>query len=200
MCVNRERVALSPTPDKILKIERERERGRNAARYDDIARAGSLWYPTARMSAHLPARACCFAALLWLLSGCGGDNRLRSEARAFLTLYESLDHREKPAVRELKLRSLAALVLTEPLVKQARDACMAAHKALLTSEREHEEAARKLDQAIADNTSGAPLPVQATEQIRQGIDQADRSLSAARGLFQRCESQARSLSLRFGKS
>jgi len=150
------------------------------------------------MAANPLQKACC-AGLLLLAVGCG-DGRLRGESRAFLSLYEVIDHRQAPAIRELKLNALSALVLTESEVKKARDECVAAHQALLSSEREHEQAAKKLDEAIAQNADGAPLPAATTELIRQGIDHADQSLGKARSLFESCENQARSLSLRFGKN
>jgi hypothetical protein len=130
--------------------------------------------------------------------GACGEGRQRSEARAFLALYESLDHRAPGAVREQKLTALKQLTLVDPNVKQARDDCVSAHRALLTSEREHERAAKHLDEAISKHVEGTPLPPAVTEPIRVGIEQADRSLAAARSRFSRCEDAARSLSLRFG--
>lgn len=150
------------------------------------------------MAANL-LRKVCLGALLLACAACG-DNRLRAESRAFLGLYEVIDHRQPAAIRELKLTALEALVVTEPDVKKARAECVAAHRALLSSEREHEQAAKKLDEAIAQNKEGEPLPPATTELIREGIDHADQSLGKARSLFESCENQARSLSLRFGKN
>jgi hypothetical protein len=129
-------------------------------------------------------------------SGCG-EERQRTEARAFLALYESLDHRQPAAVREEKLSALKQLTLVDVEVKRARDDCVSAHRALLRAEQEHESAAAKLDQAIAKDLKGAPLPVEQAEPIRVSIEQADRSLADARTRFTRCENGARSLSLRF---
>jgi hypothetical protein len=146
-----------------------------------------------------PLRKLCWLGVLLAGFACGED-RLRSESRAFLSLYEVIDHRQPAQIRELKLAALGSLVLTEPDVKKARDECVAAHRALLSAEREHEQAATQLDRAIAQNDNGGPLPAATTELIRQGIDHAEQSLTKARGLFERCENQARSLSLRFGKT
>ena len=164
-----------------------------------IATSGCVWYRHRHMAANLLRKVCLVGLVFAALAGCG-DHRLRAEARAFLGLYESIDHRQSAAIRELKLTALEALVVTEPDVKHARDECVAAHRALLSSEREHEQAALKLDEAIAQTEEGAPLPAATTELIRKGIDHADQSLSSARSLFERCENQARSLSLRFGKN
>lgn len=135
-------------------------------------------------------------AFVMLAGGCGED-RLRREARAFLAVHEGLDHRQKAEVREQKLSELRLLVLVEPAVVQARDHCVTGHTALLRSERSHEEAGRKLDEALQASPD-APLPPQATQQIRAQIDQAESALSNARVSLRQCENEARSLSLRFG--
>src|SRR3954466_3429698 len=98
-----------------------------------------LWYPKAHMVAN-PLRKLCWMGLLLAGLGCG-DDRLRGESRAFLRLYEVIDHRQPAQIRELKLAPLGWLVLTEPDVKKARDECVAAHRALLRPEREQRKAA-----------------------------------------------------------
>jgi hypothetical protein len=138
-------------------------------------------------------------ALCVLSAAACGDRRLRSEARAFLLRYEAIDHRAKAAMREQKVQALAQLVLTEPEVEAARSHCVEGHTALLASERTHEHAAQELDRAVAQSPEGAPLSAQATEQIRSEIEQADSALARARESLRRCESEARGLSLRFGK-
>jgi hypothetical protein len=142
----------------------------------------------------VPAGYMVLAALL----GCA-EERQRTEARAFLALYETIDHRQPSAVREEKLSALKQLTLVDVEVKRARDDCVSAHRALLRAEHEHESAAVRLDQAIAKDLKGAPLPPDQAEPIRVSIEQADRSLGDARTRFARCENGARSLSLRFGK-
>jgi hypothetical protein len=127
-----------------------------------------------------------------------GEGRQRTEARAFLALYESVDYRQPPALREQKLSALKQLTLVDLEVKRARDDCVSAHRALLRAEREHESAAARLDQVIGKDLKGAPLPPEQAEPIRVSIEQADRSLADARARFGRCENAARSLSLRFG--
>lgn len=138
-----------------------------------------------------------YVVLLLGLAGCGED-RQRREAHAFLSVYETLDHRQPTAVREQKLKALKQLTLVDLDIKRARDDCVSAHRALLISEREHEEAAAQLDKVVAKHAEGSPLPTSETEPIRVGIEQADRSLQEARTRFSRCETAARSLSLRFG--
>ena len=142
---------------------------------------------TAILSASLFAVAC-------------GDRRLRAEARSFLAVYQGMDHRQKADEREKKLSELRLLALVEPEVVQARDHCVTGHTALLRAERAHEDAARKLDEAIAKSPDGAPLAADATHAIRAQIEEADGALSNARTSLRQCETQARGLSLRFGES
>ena len=139
-----------------------------------------------------------YGLVMVLAAGCGGD-RQRSEAQAFLALYESLDHRQPVAVREQKLTALKQLTLVDLDVKRARDDCVSAHRALLTSETANEAAKSRLDEVISKHLEGSPLPPELTEPIRVGVEQAERSLKEARSRFARCEEEARSLSLRFGK-
>jgi hypothetical protein len=138
--------------------------------------------------------------LLALAASACGDRRLRAEARAFLSVFEGLDHRQKPVEREKKLSALRQLVLVEPEVVKARDHCVAGHTALLRSERAHEEAANQLDIALAQSPDGAPLGSDATQKIRTQIEQAEASLNAAKANLRQCENEARGLSLRFGES
>lgn len=129
---------------------------------------------------------------------CDRDGRVRAEARTFLALYEATDHRASVPDRERKVTQLEQLALSEPVVGKARDECVAAHRALIRSERENELASRQLDQALAGQPAGAPLPVTETARIRGEITKAEQSLTDARARFERCEEQARTLSLRFG--
>lgn len=146
-------------------------------------------------------------ALLWWLSvlsllslslACDSEGRTRAEAHTFLALYAATDHRAPVAERERKIQQLEQLSLSDETVKKARDECVGAHRALLTAERQNEQAAGQLDKAIAGQPSGAALPVADTASIRAGIEAAEASLGDARGRFEKCETQARSLSLRFG--
>jgi hypothetical protein len=137
-------------------------------------------------------------ACLTLAGGCGQD-RERREARAFLAVFDSMDHRQKAEDREQKLSQLRLLSLVEPAVVQARDHCVTGHTALLRSESAHEEAGRKLDEALLASPD-KPLEPQASEQIRKQIEQAEKALNNARISLRQCEAQARSLSLRFGSN
>lgn len=156
-----------------------------------------LWYAPAGMTRH--GHVLLLSLALLGASACG-DRRLRAEARAFLAVYEALDHRQKPDEREKKLSELRLLVLVEPEVVKARDHCVAGHTALLRSERAHEEAARQLDEALSKSPDGTPLGSDATHQIRGQIEQAEASLNNARTALRQCENEARGLSLRFGKT
>lgn len=139
------------------------------------------------------------ALALGLLAGCDRDARTRSEARMFLALYEATDHRAPGPERKRKLAQLEQLSLSDEAVTAARDQCVAAHKALLASESSNERAASALEQALATQSGGEPLDLDDTARIRAGIDKAERELSDARTRFERCESQVRDLSLRFGE-
>lgn len=149
------------------------------------------------MRRHVLLIAVLFASLF--AAACG-DRRLRAEARSLLAVYQGMDHRQKPEVREKKLAELQLLALVEPEVVQARDHCVAGHTALLRAERAHEDAARKLDEAIAQSPDGAPLGEAATQAIRTQIEQADGALNNARTSLRQCETQVRGLALRFGES
>ena len=59
------------------------------------------------------------------------------------------------------------------------------------------EAASQLDRAIAGQPAGALMAVEPLR-IRAGIEQGRSSVADARARFEKCETQARSLSLRFG--
>jgi type IV secretory pathway protease TraF len=130
--------------------------------------------------------------------GCSRDDRVRAEAHTFLALYRATDHRAPIAERERKIVQLEQLTLSEEAVRTARDQCVGAHRALIRAERENETAAGELDRAIAAQPDGGSLMAADTIRIRAGIERAEGSLSDARGRFEKCEAQARTLSLRFG--
>lgn len=129
---------------------------------------------------------------------CNRDDRVRAEAHTFLALYRATDHRAPIAERERKIEQLEQLTLSEEAVRAARDQCVGAHRALIRAERENEAAAGQLDKALAGQPDGGSLMATDTVRIRAEIDRAEGSLTDARGRFERCEAQARTLSLRFG--
>ena len=131
-------------------------------------------------------------------SSCDRDDRIRAEAHTFLALYRATDHRAPIPERERKIVQLEQLTLSEKAVSAARDQCVEAHRALVRAERENATASSQLDQAIAAQPDGGALLGVDTTRIRAGIEQAASSLVDARRGFEKCESQARSLSLRFG--
>ena len=133
-----------------------------------------------------------------MATSCDRDDRVRAEAHTFLALYRATDHRAPTAARERKIVQLEQLSLSEEVVRAARDQCVRAHRALVRAELQNETAASQLDQAIAAQPDGGALMAADTLRIRAGIEQATSSLAEARGGFEKCEAQARSLSLRFG--
>jgi hypothetical protein len=129
---------------------------------------------------------------------CDHDDRVRAEAHTFLAVYRATDHRAPIAQRERKIVQLEQLTLSEGVVRTARDECVGAHRALVRAELENETAASQLDKAIAAQPDGGALLAADTQRIRVGIEQAASSVAEARARFEKCETQARSLSLRFG--
>lgn len=132
------------------------------------------------------------------VAACDREGRVRAEARTFLALYEATDHRAPIAERERKVKQMEQLALSEEAVRAARDECVAAHKVLIDAERQNEHASRELDNVLATQPAGEPLPSEEIARIRAEIQTAEGSLSDARKRFERCETQARSLDLRFG--
>jgi hypothetical protein len=133
-----------------------------------------------------------------MTGACDRDDRVRAEAHTFLAVYRATDHRAPIAERERKIVQLEQLTLSEEVVQRARDQCVGAHRALVRAELENETAASQLDKAIAAQPDGGALLAVDTQRIRTGIEQAASSVADARTRFEKCESQARSLSLRFG--
>ncbi len=134
--------------------------------------------------------------LLGLLA-CGSADRERGEARRFLGSYGALDHRAKGAERERAIHELEQLPLHVPSVQHARDACVGAHRALLSAELTQEQAAAALDKALASKPNGEALDKSVADGVQQNIVQAETALAGARTRFGACESEAQSLALRF---
>jgi len=132
-------------------------------------------------------------------AGCDRDARARAEAHTFLALYGATDHRASVEERERKITQMEQLSISTEAVRTARDECVGAHRTLIAAERENETASAALDKALRDLPKGESLPENETTRIRAGIDKASNSLNDARGRFDKCETQVRSLSLRFGE-
>ncbi len=133
------------------------------------------------------------------LLACDDSARERTEARRFLTAYGALSHRDSLPEREREVADLASLPLHVPLVIRAREACVAAHRALIDAERAQESAASALDQALAARPDGEVLGKQDAETVQRSITQAETALTAARTRFAPCETDARSLALRYAE-
>lgn len=191
MCVNNRRVASHPTVGTCSAATRYHARCLRA-------RDGSVTHLTHVAASTLTRVGFLSLSLVGLTAGCDREERTRAEARTFLALYEVTDHRAPIAERERKLAQIEQLTLTDPAIAGTRDECVGAHRALIRGERENEQAAAQLDRALSAQPDGGPLDPQQAEHIRAGIVQAERSVGDARARFERCEEQARSLSLRFG--
>jgi hypothetical protein len=136
---------------------------------------------------------------LGLLAACDREGRVRAEARTFLALYEATDHRAPIPERQRKVLQMEQLALSEEAVRAARDECVAAHKTLIDAENQNEHASVELDKALAAQPKGEPLGQDEIGRIRTEIQVAEGSLADARKRFEHCETQARSLDLRFGE-
>lgn len=139
------------------------------------------------------------ALSMFVCIGCDSSSRERDEARRFLGAYDALDHRDPLAQRTRDVEALATLPLQVPTVQHARDACVGAHRALIAAEQAQETAAKALDAALASRPDGTPLDPKQAESVQQSIVAAESALSGARTRFAPCESEARSLALRFAE-
>lgn len=140
-----------------------------------------------------------FCACVWAY-GCDSEaERLRDDSRRFLALYEAIDYRAHAALREPKVEALAQVPLADETVRQTRDLCVDAHRILLREERAQEEHAAEIESAIAKQTDGGPLDAATIARLQARLKESELGLSRAREQLKTCESQARSLGLRFGK-
>lgn len=135
-----------------------------------------------------------------LAGGCTDQQeRIRAEARSLLTMYEATSHRAPLAERERKITKLSQLAISDEPLRKTRDLCVEAHRALVRAERENDSASSQLEQALAAQNDGGALPADQVETIRNSIASAERAISASRGSFEQCESEMRTLSLRYGE-
>ena len=138
-------------------------------------------------------------SLLLSLAACDPADRERTDARRFLSAYAALDHRDPVSEREREVEGLSSLPLHAPVVMKARDACVAAHRALIGAERAQELAASALERALAARPDGEPLSKEQSEKVQQSIVQAESALTGARTRFAPCEAEARALALRYAE-
>ena len=135
-----------------------------------------------------------YAALLALaFVGCA-DNE-RNEAQLLVDRLERIEEDSPLAVRQRELASVRRLGLSAEEVVRVRDACVRAHEALLTAEREQESARTALARATG---AGAELPPADATRIAAAIERSDRAIAQSRELFPACQQGKRSLTLRFG--
>jgi hypothetical protein len=149
---------------------------------------GNRWIPAAALVVSL------------LASGCTDrEDRIRAEARSLLTMYEATSHRAPLDERERKITQLSQLAISDAPLRKTRDLCVEAHRALVRAERENDVASSQLEKALAAQNDGGPLPAEQVETIRNSIASAERAIGASRGSFEQCESEIRTLSLRYGE-
>jgi hypothetical protein len=130
--------------------------------------------------------------------GCDSDAQLRDDTGRFLAGYTAITYDLRGAELEKRIGALAALPLGEAEVREARDLCVAGHRAMLNQERAQEAHAAEVDRALAGSTDGAPLDTATLAGLKEKLDAAQTALTSAREQLERCEAQARSLAMRFG--
>jgi hypothetical protein len=140
-----------------------------------------------------------FACILLVAGSVACAGRETEEARAFLSAYEAIDHRDPEPVRAPRVEALAKLVLTSPKVQKTRDECVKAHRLLLDAEGAQERAASALEEAVRGTPGAEPMAPARTFAIQSVISAAERALAEARQRFTTCEQEARDLSLRYGR-
>jgi hypothetical protein len=134
----------------------------------------------------------------WLLAACeSSEERLRSDARAFLGRNAAVDYRSSEAEREKRVAALERLVLTDPTVIHTRDLCVSGHREMARQHRAQEANAGEIDRAIAGKTDGSPLDAATVARLQEKLAESEHGLERAREQLRTCEEQARSLSLRF---
>jgi hypothetical protein len=144
-------------------------------------------------------------ALLFGMAGlgwsCQGEEaRLREEAARLVALYQQIHYEAPPEVRAEKLAAIEHAVFVSPDVVAARDVCLAGHRQLIDAQRNQEESASEIEQALAKQPSdGAPLPADTIDRLQAKLVHAQQGLSTARGQLEDCEARVRALNLRFGK-
>jgi hypothetical protein len=115
-----------------------------------------------------------------------------------LALYHAIDHKGPLSPREQMVNDLAELPLDTDVVKEARNACVGAHRALISAEQAHERAAASLDKVLAGKPDGQPLGQAESALVQHEIQGAEQALRQARDRFTPCEDRVQSLALRFG--
>ncbi len=135
----------------------------------------------------------------WVVAACeSSDERLRSDARAFLGRNAAVDYRSSEADREKRVADLERLVLTDETVIHTRDLCVSGHREMARQHKAQEANASEIDRAIAAKTDGSPLDPATVASLQAKLAESERGLERAREQLRTCEDQARSLSLRYG--
>jgi hypothetical protein len=130
---------------------------------------------------------------------CDGEGKLRGDAQRFLGQYKTLTYDLRGTELEKRVAALEALPLGQAEVKEARDLCVAGHRAVLAQERLQEAHGAEIDRALATRSDGAPLDAATLARLKEKLDAAQLALTGAREQLERCEAKARALAIRFGK-
>ena len=148
------------------------------------------------MSVSHSARRVAVAIVLACLLCTACEDNERNEAQLLIARLERIEEDSPLPVRQQELASVRSLGLSTPSVVRVRDACVRAHEALLTAEREQQAARAALERAT---TAGAELPPADAQRIAAAIARSDTAIASSRRLFPSCQEGKRALSLRFGQ-
>jgi predicted O-linked N-acetylglucosamine transferase (SPINDLY family) len=124
--------------------------------------------------------------LAGLSVACNDEARTREEARKLFEALSGLQDEASLVTREQSLRTLEALTLTVPAHQAARDACVTAHRELLSAEAEQASARKALEEATRES-GNAPLPAERAAAIANAIEHSNAALERAEHRFPPCE-------------
>ncbi len=127
------------------------------------------------------------------------ESRLRDEASRLVELYAQVSYEDAPDVREQKLAAIEQAVFVSPEVVNTRTVCVEGHRALMATQRNQEETAKEIDQAIGQADGAEPLPLDVLERLQLKLSSAQEQVGPIRSQLEACEAQIRALNLRFGK-
>jgi len=135
--------------------------------------------------------------LCLLLSLIACSDRKRAEARVLIQELKTLEYSNSIKARQNALAKVSALRLNDTAHQRARDRCLRAHEVLLAAETQQLQAKRMVERV--DSIEGLVEKETAIQQATSAIKQSEAQLRRAKPLFERCEHDLRSLTLRYGQ-
>lgn len=129
--------------------------------------------------------------LILLLTACERDSS--AEARMFLDRLDRLDLDDPVEDRRRLLTSLSNMPLADPDIDATRDVCVDAHRRTI----EAEELTARVRSALEEFPDEADIPPARRREIETDLDQSNRNIERARGLFTRCNRERHHLDRRY---